>query len=370
LEVKEMPVTHRAPLACIVPPFVLDALARSGDAEQRAAALDALMLDMSIRDRRSTAAISRSVFGVAADTSSLLRPTLAAGEPQRRVFNANNRTTGVPTLARSEGDGPTSDEAVDEAYEGFGDTYRFFWEIFGRDSIDDNGLPLLGVVHFGVGYDNAFWDGQQMVFGDGRLFKRLTLSLDVIGHELQHGVTEHESGLLYQDQSGALNESLSDIFGSLVKQLKRGETAEAADWLIGADIVGPNFPGRALRDMANPGTAWERDPQPAHMDNFVVTADDNGGVHINSGIPNKAFHTLAIELGGNAWERAGAIWYETLRHYRLEPSATFRSFARLTEIVANRMYGLDSAELAAVSMAWDAVGVLRSRNDAALYPKA
>lgn len=355
-----MPVTHRAPLACIVPPFILDDLARSGDAEQRAAALDALMLDMSIRDRRSTAAMSRSVFGVAADTRSLLRPTLAAGEPQRRVFDAHNRTTGVPTLARSEGDGPTSDEAVDEAYEGFGDTYRFFWEIFGRDSIDDNGLPLRGVVHFGVGYDNAFWDGQQMVFGDGRLFKRLTLSLDVIGHELQHGVTENESGLLYQDQSGALNESLSDTFGSLVKQFKRGETAEAADWLIGADIVGPNFPGRALRDMANPGTAWERDPQPAHMDNFVVTADDNGGVHINSGIPNKAFHILAIELGGNAWERAGAIWYETLRHYRLEPSATFRSFARLTEIVANRMFGLESAELAAVSMAWDAVGVLRS----------
>ena len=366
-----MPVIHRSPLACIVPPFILDTLARTGDADQRDAALDALALDMSIRDRRSTAALSRALFGMVGDTRALLRPTLApAGTPQRRIFNANNETAGVPTLVRSEGDAPTSDEATDEAYDGLGDTYRFFWDIFQRDSIDDNGLPLRGVVHYGVGYDNAFWDGQQMVFGDGRLFKRLTLSLDVIGHELQHGVTEHESGLLYQEQSGALNESLSDWAGSMVKQYKRGETADAADWLIGADIVGPSFPGRALRDMANPGTAWERDPQPAHMDKFVVTTNDNGGVHINSGIPNKAFHTLAVELGGYAWERAGTIWYETLRHYRLQPDATFRSFARLTEIVANRLYGCGSVESSAVSMAWDAVGVLRSEHDAALYPKA
>jgi Zn-dependent metalloprotease len=366
-----MPVIHRSPLACIVPPFILDTLARTGDADQREAALDALALDMSIRDRRSTAALSRSLFGMVGDTRALLRPTLApAGTPQRRIFNADNETAGVPTLVRSEGDAPTSDEATDEAYDGLGDTYRFFWDIFQRDSIDDNGLPLRGVVHYGVGYDNAFWDGQQMVFGDGRLFKRLTLSLDVIGHELQHGVTEHESGLLYQDQSGALNESLSDWAGSMVKQYKRGETADAADWLIGADIVGPSSPGRALRDMANPGTAWERDPQPAHMDKFVVTTDDNGGVHINSGIPNKVFHTLAVELGGYAWERAGTIWYETLRHYRLQPDATFRSFARLTEIVANRLYGRGSVESSAVSMAWDAVGVLRSEHDAALYSTA
>jgi Zn-dependent metalloprotease len=202
-----------------------------------------------------------------------------------------------------------------------------------------------------------------MVFGDGRLFRRFTLSLDVIGHELQHGVTEKESGLACHDQSGALNESMSDVFGSLVKQYKLRQQADQASWLIGEDIVGPKFPGRALRDMANPGSAWERDPQPGHMDDYERTVEDHGGVHINSGIPNKAFHFLAMALGGFAWAEAGAIWYETLRHYRLQPDATFPSFARLTLMVARRQYGRGSRQATAVLEAWRSVGVFEPASD-------
>jgi Zn-dependent metalloprotease len=352
--------THvRQPMACIVPPFLLEHFVRSGDEQQRESALQALAVDTSLRDRRSTAAAVRFAVG-AVDPTFFVQRAGPPGVPHRLIYNMKNQTSGSASLVRAEGQNAVDDPAVNEAYDGLGDTYKFFLDIFDRDSIDDNGMELRGIVHYGVDYDNAFWDGQQMVFGDGRLFKRFTLSLDVIGHELQHGVTEKESGLAYHDQSGALNESMSDVFGSLVKQYKLQQRVDQASWLIGDDIVGPSFPGRALRDMANPGSAWERDPQPGHMDNYDPTMEDHGGVHINSGIPNKAFHSVAMALGGFGWAEAGAIWYETLRHYRLQPDATFASFARLTLVVARRQYGRDSKQANAVSEAWRSVGVLKA----------
>jgi Zn-dependent metalloprotease len=203
-----------------------------------------------------------------------------------------------------------------------------------------------------------------MVFGDGdgQLFKRFTISLDVIGHELTHGVTEDEGPLDYQGQSGALNESISDVFGSLVKQHKLGQTAEDADWLIGAGLLADGVQGKALRSMAEPGTAYDdpvlgKDSQPANMSDYVHTVDDNGGVHTNSGIPNRAFYLVATKLGGNAWERAGRIWYDTVRDPTLSRTSSFRRFALLTQRVARRLYGNGSDEDKAVGAAWDEVGV-------------
>lgn len=227
-------------------------------------------------------------------------------------------------------------------------------------------MPLDATVHFDRNYDNAFWNGQQMVFGDGdgTLFNRFTVSLDVIGHELTHGVTEKEAGLIYQGQSGALNESVSDVFGSMVKQYKLGQAAAAADWLIGAELLVPG-PGRtALRSMKAPGTAYDdpilgKDPQPARMKDYVHTVSDNGGVHINSGIPNHAFYLAAVAIGGNAWERAGKIWYETLQDSRLRQNAGFRAFAKLTKSTADKLFGAGSAESKAVAAAWKDVGVLQ-----------
>ena len=191
---------------------------------------------------------------------------------------------------RAEGQPATKDPAVNEAYDGLGATYKFYWDVFRRDSIDGAGMALHGLVHFGSKYNNAFWDGEEMVFGDGDgvLFTRFTASLDVIGHELTHGVTQYEANLVYSGQSGALNESISDVFGSLVKQYKLNQTAKQADWLIGADCVGRKLKP-ALRSMKAPGTANPYDDQPADMDHYVRTTEDHGGVHTNSGIPNLAF---------------------------------------------------------------------------------
>src|SRR5690606_37493232 len=157
-----------------------------------------------------------------------------------------------------------------------------------------------------------------MVFGDGdgEIFRRFTSSLSVVGHELTHGVTQYTSNLVYRGQSGTLNESVSDVFGALVEQFSAGQRTETASWLIGEGLFTDQVEGRALRSLKAPGTAYDddilgADPQPDHMDGYITTDDDNGGVHLNSGIPNRAFYLVADSVGGHAWERAGRIWYDT-----------------------------------------------------------
>lgn len=205
-----------------------------------------------------------------------------------------------------------------------------------------------------------------MVFGDGDgiIFTDFTGSLDVIAHELTHGVTERTAGLEYHNQSGALNESVSDVFGSLVKQWTNKQTAEQADWLIGAEIFTPAIKGDALRSLKAPGTAYDNedmghDPQPSHMDDFVQMPDteegDFGGVHINSGIPNKAFHGTAMGIGGNAWEAPGLIWYEALK--ASDNTTEFQDFADTTFAKAGQFFGAGSREQKAVADAWAEVGL-------------
>jgi Zn-dependent metalloprotease len=224
-------------------------------------------------------------------------------------------------------------------------------------------MKLDSTVHYGEDYNNAFWNGTQMVYGDGdgEIFQRFTKSIDVIGHELSHGVTQYEAALEYEGQAGALNESFSDVFGSLVKQYTLKQKADKADWLIGSGLFTKNVNGTALRSMKKPGTAYNditigKDPQPAHMKNYVNTSSDNGGVHINSGIPNKAFYLTAIDLGGYAWEKAGRIWYVALTE-RLRERSNFLSVANITVEVAGDIYGKNSNEQKAVAKAWKAVGL-------------
>jgi Zn-dependent metalloprotease len=245
-----------------------------------------------------------------------------------------------------------------------GSTYRFYWDIFNRDSIDDEGMPLHGTVHFDKDYDNAFWDGREMIYGDGdqEQFDRFTKSIDVIGHELTHGVTQNEAGLIYWAETGALNESISDVFGSLVKQYQNNQTASQADWLIGAGLLMPSVNGVAIRSMKAPGTAFNdpilgQDPQPSHMSNYVHTLDDNGGVHINSGIPNHAFYLAAIRLGGYAWDHLGTIWYETLLHPLLKRTAKFSDFAQITLLNAQQLFP-GGPEAQAVGDSWAQVGIM------------
>jgi Zn-dependent metalloprotease len=346
--------TNTIPRCTIVPPHVLEAIAQNGNATQRAKAMQTLKLDRDIRSKRHAPA-------------PILRPKLGgqgagAAHRNRLIYTAGNGTALPGTLLRSEGQAASGDVAADEAYDGLGATFDLYWDIYGRNSIDDNGLDLLGVVHYDINYDNAFWDGTQMVFGDGdgTIFNRFTIAIDVMGHELTHGVTGATAGLVYQDQPGALNESISDVFGSLVKQRFLNQTAAQADWLIGAGLWAAGINGVALRSMSAPGTAYDdptigRDPQPDHMSNYVTTGSDNGGVHINSGIPNRAFYLAATALGGNSWDVAGNIWYRTLLDSRLTTTAQFQDFANLTCDNAGNLYGASVRE--AVVQAWRTVGI-------------
>lgn len=336
----------------IIPPYLLDEIARRGSGPRAERAAATLRIDRARRSER------------ARGPRAALPPTGARTKdaPQRTIAD-DHHTEALPgTTVRREGDPATTDQAVNEAYDGLGDTWRLFFQAFRRSSLDDAGLPLLGTVHYGEAYDNAFWNGERMVFGDGdgTLFGRFTASVDVIGHELTHGVTEHTANLTYQGQSGALNESVSDVFGSMVRQFVKGQTADQADWLIGAELLLPGVTGVALRSMRSPGTAYDdprlgKDPQPADMSGYVDTQDDNGGVHTNSGIPNRAFYLAATAVGGHAWEGAGLYWYDALTHPTIEPDCDFATFAGLTVEAARTRGGNDTATK--VAAAWAEVGV-------------
>jgi Zn-dependent metalloprotease len=342
---------HRNPLRCILPPGLLHRLLRHEDGDVRAAAADTLAIDHRFRVARAEAVARRG--GRATKPVTFAR---IGGIVQRTVYDQRHSTAQTPgVVARVEGQAPVADEAVNQAYDGLGLTYDYYWDVFDRDSIDAQGLPLLGLVHYGEDYDNAFWDGAGHMFfgdGDGRILRETTAGVDVIGHELTHGVTQHEANLVYSGQSGALNESISDVFGIQVKQRALGQTVDESDWLVGADIVGPEL-APALRSMKSPGTANPHDDQPADMDGFVA----GGDVHTNSGIPNRAFAIAATTLGGNAWDAAGPIWYAALTDPQLTPNATFAAFAALTLAHAGRTYGPASAEEQAVRDGWEAVKV-------------
>ena len=349
---------HRS-ILCITPSYMLQEIARNGTPEQREMAQRTLIASESLRAKRNAAGVR---------TSAVMRAAVSVGK-NRTVYDAGQGSQLPGAKVRGEGDPTSSDPAVNEAYDGCGMTYDLFLNIFGRNSIDNNGLKLDSTVHYQKGYDNAFWDGEQMVYGDGdedlppdqRLFNRFTAVLDVIGHELTHGVTQYEANLNYFGQPGALNESMSDVFGSLVKQYQRGQTASQADWGIGEGLFSSNVNGVGIRSMKAPGTAYDdpvlgKDPQPAHMSNYVNTIEDNGGVHINSGIPNYAFYVVTRELGGYAWEKAGVIWYKALTE-KLQANSNFTDAANLTFQAATELFGSGSLEEQAVRTGWAEVGI-------------
>ncbi len=343
-----------------IPPYLLDRLAERAGAHASARAAQTLMIDREQRGLREASAAHTLSSGPA--------PRYVRRDAPERAIHDAEHTMSLPgRLVRAEGQAASGDVAADEAYDYLGATYRLFREVYERDSIDGAGLPLVGSVHYGNDYDNAFWNGRQMVFGDGdgEVMNRFTIAVDIIGHELTHGVIDHESALIYEGQSGALNESVCDVFGVLVKQHLLKQTAEQADWLIGAGLFTDKVTARALRSMAAPGTAYDdpvlgRDPQPAHMRDFVVTRQDNGGVHINSGIPNRAFHLAATALPGPAWEGAGRVWYDTVCDRRLRRDADFVAFAQLCVDNAAKRFGAGSAAHRAVVAAWNTVGVTAS----------
>ncbi len=342
----------------IVPSYLLDRLAQSDRFPHAARAARQTLVGRPPAERRAQLELSIDENG------SLVASVESA--PDRTIRDAQGAETLPGVLVRSEGDAPVADVAVNQAYDGLGSTFQMLLEAFDRNSIDGLGSRLDATVHYGSEYDNAFWDGERMVFGDGdgQVFRGFTASLSVIGHELGHGVIQHAGELEYQGESGALNESIADVFGALTEQHSLDQTAHEATWLIGAGIFTPSVKGVALRSMLHPGTAYDDpdlgvDPQPAEMSAFVRTSEDNGGVHINSGIPNRAFALFARELGGKAWETAGGVWYRALSR-GLRTNATFSEFAEATLAEAGTV---DRSAAQALRTAWTTVGVnVRSGN--------
>ena len=321
-------------ICCFLPPHILRHIAEQAEGELRERAYETLEESAQMRGERAV---------VATIAGAIVVP---AGEKRRTVYDAGQGRDLPGKLVRGEGDPATHDAAVDEAYDGAGKTYDFYQKVYARNSIDDRGLRLDSTVHYGVGFDNAQWNGRQMIYGDGdgKLFQRFTKCLEIIGHELTHGVTQYTAALAYSDQPGALNEHFSDVFGILVKQYSLKQTAGKSDWLIGAGLFTKRVHGAAVRSMKAPGTAYDdpllgKDPQPAHMRSYKRTRSDNGGVHINNGIPNHAFYLAATRLGGKAWEVAGRIWYAALTA-KLSSRAQFGDCADATFEAAGNLFGI------------------------------
>lgn len=335
---------------CIVPPYMLRAILKNGDSRQQALAWSTLTDSEQFRGER------RIVGGA-------LPIAVPAGRKNRSVYDARHKYDLPGKLVRSEGKPRSKDPRVNEAYDGAGAAFDLFKKAYARNSIDGCGMRIDSSVHYGVSYDNAFWNGRQMVYGDGdgSIFGPFTRAVDVIGHELTHGIIQNEAGLIYRGQPGALNESFADVFGCLVKQYRKRESAEKASWLIGENLFLPGIKAKAIRSMKEPGTAYDdpllgKDPQPGHMNDYIVTNEDNGGVHLNSGIPNRAFYEVAIRLKGYAWEKAGRIWYAAMTE-RLRPASNFRSAMMMTVAVAGEMFGTNSLEQKAVREGWAEVGI-------------
>jgi Zn-dependent metalloprotease len=352
--------SHHPALCSFVPPHILEALAARDAQEsaepgpsQRTAVVTRQLVAERQRNRLASVAIAPTAAAAAA----------APAEASRRIYDDENTLEFDKTLVRGEGDAPHGAENVDLAYDYAGAARTFLKDVLGRNGANDAGMVLNLNVNYGTDFNNAFWDGIRLTMGngDGVIFTDFTASPDVVGHELGHGVVQFTANLDYFSQSGALNESFADVLGTLTEQHLRGEDFGSANWLIGDEIMAPGLYGEALRSMAHPGTAYNnsilgQDPQPDHMSKYYAGPDDNQGVHINSGIPNRAFYLTCREIGTRA---AGRIWYAGLLN--LWPTAVFtdaaaalaaqaRILARDGEVPRN------SAQI--VRSAWRAVGVI------------
>jgi Zn-dependent metalloprotease len=306
--------------------------------------------------RKLRTARTEHTLAVQAILPSGMTAKVAARAPAVTVFNCNNGTTLPGAPVPNPGSSP--DGSAKRAFVEASAVADFYEQAFGRNSVDNAGMTLVSSVHYSVKYNNAFWNGSQMVYGDGdgNIFIDFTKSDDVIGHELTHGVTQYSAGLSYTDQAGGLNESISDVFGSMFRQYEAGQDVTHADWLIGSEIMGPGAKARGftcLRDMSNPAASHCLSPQPTQFSQYKNGMDP----HESSGIPNFAFYKAAVAIGGKSWEETGRIWYQALTGFPPSPNLTMKAFANRTRQIAGTMFPGQSAIKAAVNQAWSAVGL-------------
>lgn len=291
------------------------------------------------------------------------------GKPlARQVFDAQGRTLLPGKLLRDTDDPPTADKEANQAYENLGIAMQFFKSVLGRDSVDGKGMRIDASVHYGYRFTNAMWTGEQMIVGDGdgKHVRGLSHSLGIIAHEFVHGVTRHivRGGLgvvqvagqppTLKGEAGALNESFSDVFASMIKQWHAGQDVTQADWLLGEDILAPGA-GKAIRSLKDPGNGkltWRDDDQIRDYRRYNSTDD----AHKASGIPNHAFYLAATRLGGKSWETLAHIWLKGFD--RLRVRGTFQDAAHATLEVAAALHGEGSEPHEALKGAWKKVNVL------------
>jgi Zn-dependent metalloprotease len=265
------------------------------------------------------------------------------------TYNCNNGTRIPGSIAYSTTNVVTDKAAVDAHYYA-GVVYDYYKSVFNRNGLNNANMAMKSSVHYSRSYNNAFWNGSQMVYGDGDgvTFAPLSGALDVVAHEMSHGVDSNTANLIYQNQSGALNESFSDVFGCFVENRYQ---PNAFDWLVGEDIYTPKKAGDALRSLANPALY----NQPDNMSKYYNTTQDNGGVHTNCGIPNKAAYLIATN-GSVGIAKAEQIYYRALTVY-LTSSSNFSAARTALAQAAADLYGAGGAEVNAVNSAFSAVGV-------------
>lgn len=330
----------------IIPPIMVDELKKNGVDITKGT----VSLDRGFRTRRT----------LKIESIGLIQSIV--GSANRIVFDSQHTTNKQLALVRNETSPVSTDTSVNNAFDFAGKVREFYKTVMNWNSIDNNGLDMIMNVHYSNKYNNAFWDGSQMTFGDGDgvIFTDFTQSLDVAGHEMSHGVVQYTANLVYSGQSGALNEHYADAMGISIKQFALKQTAKTSDWLIGADIMGPKLKGMAIRSMKAPGTAYNspllgKDPQPDNMANIYTGSADNRGVHINSGIPNKVFFLVSE---GIETINAAKLWFETLKV--LKPSTNFKSFKTAIIKMANKMVTagkLPASTIGIVNSAFTTVGL-------------
>jgi vibriolysin len=305
--------------------------------------------------------VSDTILVNAVDGSLALRMPHIHSAKNREMHNLNHATSLPGPLARTEGGAASADAVVNTNYDRLGSTYDCYSALFGRDSYNNAGAKMISSVHYSNNYVNAYWNGVQMVYGDGDGVQASNLanSMDVTAHELTHAVTETSSNLTYSGESGGLNESMSDVFGNVCEWYRDGQVVSANTWMVGEDIWTPATPNDALRYMANPsqdGGSLDYYPD------YAAGID----VHYSSGISNLAFYLLSqggthptgktsTVVTGIGIAKAAQIFYRANTSI-FTASTTFEQAKTATEQAATQL-GYTAAEVASVTAAWQAVGV-------------
>jgi Zn-dependent metalloprotease len=339
----------------IIPKYVKEVLVKQG-LMNKVVVDKALKMDASIRRARKkniSSLMSADKNGAAKKTKKIAN---------RTVYNCQNSES-LEKNHELRGEKDKKDVKDADANLSFlyaGVVRDYYGKNLNRNSLDDKGLDLDLFIHYSKGYDNAFWDGKEMVFGDGdgHIFKHLVCGIDVIGHELTHGVVQYTAALTNAEFPGTINEHIADVFGTVIKQDYKKQDAQNADWLIGDDVILPSFPGVALRSMKAPGTAFKGDPQPAHMKNYKPWNNDP---HLNNGIPNRAFYLVSAgvnNITGLDTKLAGLLWYTALLN--LKSTANFKDLYQTIKnagaiLTANKKIP-DSSKL--IDAAFKTVGII------------